>query len=209
MGKNKKIAILGTATFTLAIGAWFSYQEFFTKGLDNLSSRVCDEGVERDTVRRVLPDTRSAEEGADTNGSGDSFMFSCRVYTANDSILSGEAKIQDSSQKTWEKYYKSYGGESKGETEQSSSDGIYALSKEDFASVYVPCVPNGSRPDDASQEYALVTEVRVIGESRITGIDLHQALTDFAYQITRRAYSLGDCQGVQEFPEKLPRFEKS
>ncbi|MEU8654010.1 hypothetical protein [Streptomyces sp. NPDC048737] len=209
MDKNKKIAITGTATLALAIGAWFSYQEFFTKGLDNLPSRVCDEGVERDTVRRVLPDTRSAEEGADINGSGDSFIFSCRIYTANDSILSGEAKIQDSSQKTWEKYYKSYGGEPKGATVQTSSDGIYALAKEDFASVYTPCVPNESRSDDASQEYALVTEVRVIGESRTTGIDLHQALTDFAYQITRRAYSLGDCQSPQDFPEKLPRFGKS
>lgn len=208
MGKNKKIAILGTATFTLVIGVWFSYQEFFTKGLDNLPSRVCDEGVERDTVRRVLPDTRSAEEGADTNGSGDSFMFSCRVYTANDSILSGEAKIQDSSQKAWEKYYKFYGGEPKGEIGQSSSDGIYALSKEDFASVYVPCIPNGSRPDVASQEYAMVTEVRVIGESRTTGIDLQQALADFAYEMTRHAYITGKCQNAHQFPEELPRFEK-
>ncbi|MFF3936373.1 hypothetical protein [Streptomyces phaeofaciens] len=207
MRKNIKILTLGTAILALTIGGWFSYQEFFTKGLDHLSAKVCDEGVKRETVIRVLPDTRSAEEGADTNGAGYGFTFSCHIYTAGDSILSGEAQIQDSSQEAWKDYYESYGGKSKGAAEETSSSGIYALSRGDFASVYIPCVPSGSKADSASQAYALITEVRVIGGSRATGLDLHQALTDFAYEISRHAYTLGKCPDAQDFPEELPRFE--
>ncbi|MFD9323016.1 hypothetical protein ACFWDQ_36105 [Streptomyces sp. NPDC060053] len=208
MRMNRKILTLSAAALALTIGGWFSYQEFFTSGLEKLPDKVCDESIKRETVIRVLPDTRSAEDGADTNGTGDGFMFSCHIYTAGDSILSGEAQIQDSSQKTWENYYKSYGGKSKGASEQTSSRGIYAISRGDFASVYVPCVPSGSKADDASQAYSLISEVRVIGESRSAGHDLHQALTDFAYELTRRAYALGRCEDGQSFPAELPRFKE-
>ncbi|MFF1445464.1 hypothetical protein [Streptomyces sp. NPDC058295] len=208
MQKNIKILALGAATLTLTIGGWFSYQEFFTNGLETLPAKVCDESTKRETVIRVLPKTRSAEEGADTNGSGYGFMFSCHIYTAGDSILSGEAQIQDSSQKTWENYYKSYGGRSRGTAEQTSSSGIYTLSRGNFASVYVPCVPSGSKAGDASQDYALISEVRVIGESRTEGLDLHQALTDFAYELTQHAYTVGKCENGQNFPDELPRFKK-
>ncbi|MET8169763.1 hypothetical protein ABZT34_36925 [Streptomyces sp. NPDC005329] len=209
MRKNMQILALCAATLTLTVGGWFSYQEFFKNGLENLPAKVCDESVKRETVIRVLPESRSAEDGADTNGTGYGFMFSCHIYTAGDSILSGEAQIQDSSQKTWEDYYKSYGGKSQGVAEQTSSSGIYALSRGNFASVYVPCVPSGSKAGDASEDYSLISEVRVIGESRAEGLDLHQALTDFAYELTRHAYALGKCENGKNFPDELPRFKEN
>ncbi|MFI5877432.1 hypothetical protein ACIBAH_34380 [Streptomyces sp. NPDC051445] len=208
MRKNTKFLTLGAATFALTIGGWFSYQHFFTDGLEKLPAKVCNESIKRETVIRILPQTRSAEEGADINGVGASFMFSCHIYTAGDSILSGEAQIQDSSQDAWESYYKSYGGKSKGPSKQASSGGIHALSRGDFASVYVPCVPSGGKAEDASQAYALISEVRVIGDSRAAGLDLHQALTDFAYELTQRAYVLGKCVNAQRFPTELPRFKE-
>ncbi|MEU9665646.1 hypothetical protein AB0E25_08650 [Streptomyces bobili] len=208
MTKNKKSLVLGTAILALTIGVWFAYQQLFTKGLDHLPAKPCNEGVRRETVIRVLPDTKSAEEGANTTGSGNGFMFGCHIYIAGGSILSGEAQIGDSSQKAWEAYYKSYGRKPNEAAERASSNGIYALSKGNFASVYIPCVPRGIKAYDVSQDYSLITEVRVIGESRSTGLELHQALSDFAYEMTQRAYTLGKCQNSQEFPEKLPRFEE-
>ncbi|MFE9678624.1 hypothetical protein ACFYO5_31700 [Streptomyces sp. NPDC006259] len=209
MSKSTKIVALITALLALTTGVWFSYREVFTRGLDHLPSKVCDEAVKRETVMRTLPDARSAEEGSDTIGAGYGFMFTCHINTTSESLLSGESEIQDSSQKSWEKYYKSYGGESKGKTEQTAEGGVYALSRGDFASVYVPCVPRGSKAVDASQAPALITEVRVIGESRATGPALHQALVDFAYEMTRHAYALGKCQNAHKFPDELPRFGKS
>ncbi|MEU9269236.1 hypothetical protein AB0E04_27830 [Streptomyces sp. NPDC048251] len=209
MRKNIRMLALGAAVLGLAAGSWISYHQFFTNGLDQLPAKVCDGSVQRDTVIRVLPDTRSAEEGAENHGTGDGFMFSCHVYAGDDSILSGEVKVQDSSRNSWEKYYKSYGGKSEGPAEQTSASGIYALSRGNFASIYVPCIPSGSNSDDASQAYALISEVRVIGESRASGLELHQALTDFAYELTRRAYELGKCKNVQSFPDGLPRLEEN
>ncbi|MDR6980575.1 hypothetical protein J2X68_007315 [Streptomyces sp. 3330] len=209
MRKNIKMLALGSAVLGLTAGSWISYQQLFTKGLDHLPAEVCDGAARRDTVIRLLPDTRSAEEDGETHGAGDTFMFGCHVYAGDDSLLSGEVKIQDSSRQAWETYYKSYGGPSQGSAEQTSASGIYALSRGKFASIYVPCVPSGSNPDDASQAYALISEVRVIGESRASGLGLHQALTDFAYELTRHAYDLGKCENGQSFPDKLPRWAES
>ncbi|MEU7421037.1 hypothetical protein [Streptomyces antibioticus] len=207
MRKNGRTWALGAAVLVLTAGGWVSYQKIFTEGLDRLPAAVCDGSVQRDTVIRVLPDSRSAQEGAKAHGTGDSFLFGCHIYAGDDSILSGDVQIEDSSQKTWAKYYKSYAGKSKETPEQASSHGIDALARKEYASVYVPCVPKGKEADEATQAYALVAEVRVIGESRTTGRDLHQALSDFAYQLTRHAYELAGCKESVDFPDELPRFE--
>ncbi|WP_432031781.1 hypothetical protein [Streptomyces antibioticus] len=207
MRKNVRVPALGAAFLAIAVGGWISYQKIFTEGLDRLPAAVCDGSVQRDTVIRVLPDSRTAEEGAEAHGSGDGFLFGCHVYAGDDSILSGEVQVEDSSQNTWEKYYTSYSGKSKEAPERASSRGIDALARKEFASVYVPCVPKGREADEATQAYALVAEVRVLGESRVTGHDLHQALSDFAYQLTRHAYGLAGCKGSVDFPDELPRFE--
>ncbi|MFS4097454.1 hypothetical protein [Streptomyces sp. AF1A] len=53
---------------------------------------------------------------------------------------------------------------------------------------------------------ALVAEADVIGKSRVSGAALGQALTDFAYQLTRHAYDLAGCKGARDFPAQLPRY---
>ncbi|MFJ3224782.1 hypothetical protein ACIPJS_15725 [Streptomyces sp. NPDC086783] len=206
MRKKSRYLALGLAGLGVAAGCWFSYAQFFTKGLDHLPEKLCDEGVRREAAIRILPDARTAESGSERRGTGDGFMFSCHVYADDDSILSGEVKIQDSNRQTWDEYYESYGGKSPQSPERTASGDVRALARNNYASVYVPCVPSGSDAGDASQTYSLISEVRVIGESRTTGLELHQALTDFAYELTRRAYVLGECQDGQKFPERLPRF---
>jgi hypothetical protein len=206
MRNKTRYLALGLAGLGIAAGCWFSYAQFFTKGLDHLPEKLCHEGVRRDAAIRILPDARTAESGSDKSGTGDGFMFSCYVYADDDSILSGEVKIQDADRQAWDEYYESYGANSKESPERASSGDVRALARRSYASVYVPCVPSGRDAGDASQAYALVSEVRVIGESRIAGLELHQALTDFAYELTRRAYALGKCQDDRKFPEELPRF---
>ncbi len=199
---------LGAVALCLVGGGWFGYQQLFTKGLDKLSAAVCDKAVTRETVVRVLPDSRSADQSAERSGSGTNFSFRCRVVTSGDSFLSGEVKIQDASERTWADFYGSHAGTT---LLRSSADGVEALAQLDnhhgTASVYVPCVPRGAQADTASESYALVAEARAIGDTRSTGTSLRQAVTDFAYQLTKHAYELGDCRQPHTFPAELPRYK--
>ncbi|MEV6839674.1 hypothetical protein AB0N17_35135 [Streptomyces sp. NPDC051133] len=209
MRKSTRQFTLGSVALCLvAGGGWFGYQQLFTKGLDRLSEKVCDGAVARATVIRVLPDSRSAEQSAERNGSGTSFTFSCRVSTSGDSLLSGEVKVQETSEKTWVDFY---GSNADTALIRSAADGVEALAQIDnrhgTASVYVPCVPQGVKAGAASESYALVTEARAIGDTRSSGITLRQAVTDFAYQLTKRAYTVGECQTPRAFPAELPRYK--
>lgn len=206
--RTRRFTLGAVALCLLTGGGWFGYEQVFTKGLDRLSEKVCDDAVARETVIRALPDSRSAEQGARMNGSGTEFTFTCHITTSGDSVLSGEAKIQDVSERTWVDFYGSHAGT---DVIRSSADGVEALAQLDnrhsTASVYVPCVPRGVKADAASESYALVTEARAIGETRSTGTSLRQAVTDFAYQLTRRAYELGECQNARALPAGLPRYK--
>lgn len=73
--------------------------------------------------------------------------------------------------------------------------------------LYVFCAPPGAPSDNTSQPYAVVAEAGVDGPARAKGIPLRQALTDFAYQLTRHAYDLAECKGSRDFPEQVPRYE--
>lgn len=189
-------------------GGWFAYQQIFTKGLDELPPKVCDKAVDREAVVRVLPDTRSADEEAKPTGAGKNFALNCRIYTSGDSILSGEAKIQDASEQSWINFY---GGKVNDRIIRVSTDGVAALAQRDnahaTASVYVACTPRGVQAADASESYALITEARVVGDTRVTDAALRQAVTDFAYQLTKRAYELGECQNTRTLPDELPRYK--
>ncbi|MFF7977128.1 hypothetical protein [Streptomyces sp. NPDC007905] len=208
MRKSTRYLTLGAIALCLVGGGWFGYQQLFTKGLDRLSEKVCDDAVARETAVRALPDSRSAEQSAKRSGSGTIFTFTCRVVTSSDSFLSGEVKIQDTSERTWADFYGSHAGTA---LLRSSADGVEALAQLDnhhgTASVYVPCVPHGVKADAASESYAHVTEARPIGDTRSTGTSLRQAVTDFAYQLTKHACELGDCQTPRAFPAELPRYK--
>ncbi|WP_406174103.1 hypothetical protein [Streptomyces sp. NBC_00996] len=181
---------------------------FFIKGLYLLPDKVCDGTVKRDVAIRTLPRTRSADEWADQGGTGRHFSFACRVSTSGDSILSGQVDLRDSPKVAWVDSYGSLAAShvirvSKGDVEalaQMNGDGS-------SASVYVPCVPTNVKEGDASHAYALVADAGVTGKSRATGAELRQALTDFAYQLTKHAYELAGCKDPRDFPEELPRYE--
>ncbi|MFG2518957.1 hypothetical protein [Streptomyces sp. NPDC048527] len=193
----------------LTIGGLFGYQQIFTQGLDRLPDRVCDGAVDRETVAHVLPDARSASEDGGATGTGDNFLVGCRVDTTGDSLVSGEVKVQDVSAKSWSDFYKGYGGSEEGKALHVATNEVRALSKTRIASVYVPCVPRGVKASNARQSYALIGEVRVVGESRVKGAVLRQELTDFAYQLTQHAYKTAECQKDLGFPEELPGYPPS
>ncbi|MER6259532.1 hypothetical protein ABT203_08045 [Streptomyces sp900105245] len=200
----KKFIACVVGLLLVGTGTWFA----LTTGLERLPSKVCDGAVERDLVIRTLPRTRTAEEGAERRREGADLRFSCHVYTSADSILSGVARVDDASPQTW---FSHYAGSSDRRTVRASSGGIEALAEihgdRVSSSVYVPCTPRGVRAGDADQSYAVVAEAYVIGKARISGTELGQALTDFAYRLSEHAYRLAECDKPRDFPDELPRYE--
>ncbi|MFF3917032.1 hypothetical protein ACFYZB_26780 [Streptomyces sp. NPDC001852] len=187
------------------IGTLFLY---FIKGLYLLPDKVCDGAVQRDIVVRTLPRARTADEWADQGGTGRRSSFACRVSTSGDSILSGQVDLRESSKAAW---VDSYGSLAASRIVRASKDGVEALAQMDdgrgSASVYIPCAPTDLEESNASHAYALIADADVTGKSRATGAELRQDLTDFAYQLTKHAYKLAECEGFRGFPEKLPRYE--
>lgn len=205
---DAKRFLLSLTILGLAGGAvWFGYIQIFTKGLEHLPPKVCDGAVERDVVVRTLPSTRTAEEGASRRHEGDDLMFSCHIYTSADSILSGMAKVEDASVQQWLNHY---GASTDRGAVRVSADGVEALAEFDsnsgVSSIYVPCVPRGVRAEDANESYAITAEASVIGDGRVSGAALRQAVTDFAYQLTKHTYELAECQASRRLPEALPRY---
>ncbi|MFC9286679.1 hypothetical protein [Streptomyces sp. NPDC057052] len=200
----KGFLICLTVLCLVGAAAWFA----LTTGLERLPSKVCDGAVERDVVIRTLPRTRTAEEGATRRHEGKDLEFSCHIYTSADPILSGNARVDDASADSW---FNHYGGTAGGDSVRVSANGVEALARLDRDSgssyVYVPCVPRGVRASDASESYAVIAEAGVIGEGRVSGAALRQAVTDFAYQLLKHTYELAECQGTRNLPEDLPRYE--
>jgi hypothetical protein len=117
--------------------------------------------------------------------------------------------LQDTSASEWVDFY----GKSAGHrTAIVSKNGVEALAQTDsdrgFASVYIPCVPKDVKEGTASDGFALVAQAQVSGKSRATGGELRQVVTDFAYQLSRHAYQLAECEAHRDFPAELPRFEE-
>jgi hypothetical protein len=190
----RKPVLITVAALALAVGGFFGYLEIFTKGLDRLPERPCAGAVDRSTVKSILPATRSANDRGESDGAGKNFTFFCRVLTSADHIVSGESDLQDATSETWLSGYRQEAGESRGELRQGSSGHAKTLTLDRLASVYVPCTPPGARPDDALQRYALITEARVIGDTRIHGRELREALTEFAVHLSDHAYEVGKCR---------------
>ncbi|RVU24479.1 hypothetical protein EOT10_15870 [Streptomyces antnestii] len=190
----------------LAIGGLVGYQQIFTKGLDRLPDEVCDGAVDREVAAQVLPDARSASEDGSVTGTGENLFFGCRVDTTGHSLVSGEVKVQAVSAKSWSNFYEGYGGAEEGKALQVGVGEVRALSKTRIASIYAPCAPRGVKASTARQPYALIAEVRVLGESRVKGAALRQDLTNFAYQLTQHAYKVGECQDALTFPKEIPSY---
>ncbi|MFD8154777.1 hypothetical protein ACFV28_29040 [Streptomyces sp. NPDC059720] len=202
MKKNARALLSIGAGCLLLVGGVAGYRYLFTSGLEQLPQKVCSGAVDREIVIRALPPSRSAEEGDRSGSPGQHFFFSCYVYAGDDSTLSGEAQAADSSVTTWVKFYEGKRGGD--ELVRIKKGPVQALSLPDgLVSVHVPCTPQRHDSDEAVQSYALVTEARTIGETRAEGDDLRQAVTDFAYAITKHAYRSGGCQERISLPTDL------
>ncbi|MFD6812457.1 hypothetical protein, partial [Streptomyces anthocyanicus] len=75
----------------------------------------------------------------------------------------------------------------------------------DTAWVYVPCTPP-RHVGDRDKGHSLIAEARTLGETRAQGNELRQIVVDFAYQLARHAYEVGECQEPRKFPDELPRI---
>ncbi|WP_433570549.1 hypothetical protein [Streptomyces sp. CA-251247] len=201
--RKKNVAIAGIGCL-LAVAAVFGYLEIFTKGIDRLPDRPCDGAVDRETAARALPSARSAEERGRLNSSDGNFFFGCYVRTSGGSVISGEVQSRDSAPGEWRDYYAEQ-GYVVDPVEVSSGD-IRAVVHPDRAYVYVPCTPPGKKRGEAREAYALTVDARTIGETRVHGDELRQALADFAYQLARHTYKAVDCQESRTFPKELPRL---
>ncbi|WP_143631671.1 hypothetical protein [Streptomyces thermovulgaris] len=203
--RDVKVLLLFLAALGIFCGAgWI----FLVKGIYLLPEKMCEGTLERDMVKRVLPQARSANSGFSTRGAGHNLTFSCYATTSNDSSLSGEARAQPTSRDKWLKYYRGAGSQRKiirvsvGDVEALALTGSSATS-----SVYIPCAPPAVPSHNASQPYAVIGEARVYGQAKASGVSLRQDLTDFAYQLAEHAYKLAKCKPSRDFPEELPRYE--
>ncbi|MFK4117625.1 hypothetical protein [Streptomyces longwoodensis] len=184
-------------------GAWFA----LTTGLERLPKKMCDGAVDRDLAIRALPRTRTAHDSYDQRSGGTEIEYACRVYTSAGSILTGRAGVNDVSPATWVEHFV---GSPQQDAVKVSVGGIEAMARLDRESgisyVYVPCVPRDFRARDASESYAVTAEASVIGDGRVSGAALRQAVTDFAYQVAVHTVDLAQCQGRPFLPGKLPRY---
>ncbi|MEU9401376.1 hypothetical protein [Streptomyces sp. NPDC048242] len=199
---NTRNFLIGLVIVGFACGAFLLY---FMKGLYLLPGNVCDASVQRDTVIRILPRARSADQWAGQGSSGRHFSYGCRVSTSGDSILSGQVDVRDTSEASWASSY------SQGHSVlRASKGGVEALAANGGRSVslYIPCVPAGVEAGDARQGYALVADAGVLGKSRATGAELREALTDFLYQFTRHAYDVAECKPQRDLPKRLPPYKQ-
>lgn len=200
--KMTKQALVGLVI--VAIGV-FGYIQIFTKGVDRLPGRVCAGAVDRNIASNVLPGTMTAHErGKRIDGDGESFTFSCNVKTrSQDSILSGDSTVYDVSTNEWLEGVGERADASKLEIE---AQGIYAVSYAAQASLYVHCTPVGKKPGEARNEYGLVVESRTIGDTAVSGDELRQEVTDFAYELLKYSFKIQGCQEARTLPSELPRF---
>ncbi|MEU1485245.1 hypothetical protein [Streptomyces sp. NPDC005752] len=202
--KMTKQALVVLAVVGLGV---FGYTQFFTKGVERLPERVCSGAADRVIAEKVLPNTMTAAQrgkrGAAYSSSRGTVFF-CSVKThGEDSILSGEVRVNDVSLAKWRAGHSPGDGKSR-EVEVKR---IVAMVTSEGVSVYVPC----TRPEQDRQKplesYALIADARTIGDTRVSGVELQQYVADFAYQILRHTYRAEECQERQKFPAGLPDFE--
>ncbi|MBY8845636.1 hypothetical protein [Streptomyces sp. SP2-10] len=199
-----KVLLLFFVALAVFCGAGWA---FLNKGLYLLPDEMCDGTLAQGTVKQVLPNAQSAGSDSDRQGKGDRLRVWCKVTTSNDSLLSGRARVEPVSRRDWLAGYRESGQQ---QVVQISVGEIGALAQLDpdtgASSVYVPCTPPEVPSYNASQPYAVVGEAWVHGPAKAKGAPLRQALTDFAYQLTRHAYDLAECKESRDLPEKLPRY---
>ncbi|WP_329075694.1 hypothetical protein [Streptomyces niveus] len=203
--ETKKSLIVVAVCIVLAVGGFFGYQQIFTKGIDRLPAKPCAGAVDRSIVADALPAARTAEERGKitTTSASNQFTFWCYV-SAGDSIISGEAESGFATEEGWRE---SYSSKVDGDPVSVSAGEVKVIALDNLASVYIPCTPPRQAEYKVERTHSLVSDVRTIGESRVQGVALRQALMDFAYQLTKHAYRVGKCKDARDFPDELPRIQ--
>ncbi|MFD4371631.1 hypothetical protein [Streptomyces sp. NPDC058486] len=200
---KKRLRVAGIAG-VIAVCAVFGYLEIFTRGVDRLPEKPCAGAVDRELVARALPSARKAEESGKltTSSALGTFTFWCYVRT-DESLISGEAESGVATVESWRERRSSAGGEEPGSL---SVNGVHVRvqSNPARAPVYVPCT-TPRHVGDRDTAHSLTVEARTLGETRAQGDELRQILVDFAYQLARHAYHVGECREAREFAEELPR----
>ncbi|WP_405795769.1 hypothetical protein [Streptomyces longwoodensis] len=218
MDKNTQRAatVASTKGFLLCLGVlclagvvvWFGYLQIFTKGLERLPATMCGGTLERDTVIDILPPAKSAHESSRQSDYGSHYTrYSCFINTSK-SALSSTTEVRSITKEAW---LKNYAEDTTGvPVVRASAAGIEAVaplrSHGSEAAVLVPCVPPGQKAS-SSTTYAVVAQVTVDDNTRKSGMELRQDLTDFAYRLAQHTYDLAQCQDPREFPTTLPRYE--
>ncbi|MFI1075450.1 hypothetical protein [Streptomyces puniciscabiei] len=204
--KNGRVILLFLVALGVFCGAGWA---FLNKGLYLLPDKMCAGTLDRKVVKQLLPRAQSADSGSESRGAGADLTFRCHVTTSNDSILSGEARVQPVSRQSWLEYYRESGGQDR--IIRVSVGDMEALAQIDSSaatsSVYVPCAPPGVPGYNASQPYAVVGEAWVHGPAKAKGAPLRQTLTDFAYRLSQHAYKVAECKKQRRFPKELPRYK--
>ncbi|MFB7277070.1 hypothetical protein ACFCZV_08170 [Streptomyces hydrogenans] len=203
--RRPRVAGTTVAAVVLAVCGVLGYVEIFTKGIDRLPEKPCAGAVDRDLAARALPSARKAEERGKltTSSALDTFTFWCYVRT-DEALVSGEAQSGIATVESWRARHSSPQGEGAGSL---SVNGVHVgvRSEPAMASVYIPCT-TPRHAGDRHGAHSLTAEARTVGETRAQGAELRQILADFAYQLARHAYRVGECQEPRELPDELPRI---
>lgn len=198
---HRKLIATGAVCAILLPVAVLGYQKVLRSGIENLDSEPCKGAVKRTTAARILPDSRTASESSRTGQPGDNWILNCALKTSGGANISIEARIHKSTVEEWESFY----NQNLNEESVTLPGEIESLSWSRNASVYIPCTPQGSEDGNEKHPYSLITVVRISGETRVSGVELRQAITDLAFQAAKHSYGLAKCQENVNFPAKPPR----
>ncbi|MFI8994278.1 hypothetical protein [Streptomyces sp. NPDC053542] len=190
----------GVGCAVVLTGAIFGYREIFLQGIEELPERPCGGAVQRATAANILPPAHEVNMESHESPT-DSFYFSCSLDTS-DSMISAIVKQHDASVAAWRKYWRNELGDSYVEPPGK----LHLLSGPNKTTIYLPCTPPGKKSKEAETAFALDVEATVAGDSRVSGNELRQQLSDFAVQAARYSQRAAQCQEQTELPSAAPRL---
>ncbi|MGW0734193.1 hypothetical protein [Streptomyces sp. NPDC002851] len=203
--RTRRVLIGVLLLAVLGVALPFGYHKIFRSGIDNLPEQPCDGAVMKTTAVEILPTARDVSESSRSTAPGRRFTFNCALTTSDDSILSAWVSSYDSSAETaWKFYSQNIRNQGK---PVSVPGNIEARSWSRQTVVYLKCTPPDMDPEDAVEAYSLAVESKIVGESKIHGKALRQALTDFAFQAAEHSFRLAECQEHIKFPKNPPALQ--
>ncbi|MER7396246.1 hypothetical protein ABT381_12085 [Streptomyces sp. NPDC000151] len=189
----------GTSCAIVLTGAIFGYREIYLQGIEELPKRPCGGAVQRATAAKILPAAHEVKYESQESPA-DNFFFLCSLDTG-DSAISAIVKKHDASVTSWRNYWRKDLGD--GYVEPPGN--LHLLSWPNKTTIYLPCTPPGKKSNEAETAFSLDIEATVAGDSRISGDELRQQLSDFAVQVARHSQRAAQCREQAELPSAAPR----